>query len=390
MRIALIGDFDTFLFRGQERPASLGQYRLSPALNLARGFRELGVTDVHYVVMSRDVDSPMVAEGPFGIVHCLPCPPFSGSATFYLWRRRQLLRELARIQPDLVHAQGSEEQYAFTAVTSPYRHVITFHGILHRVHEVSPPPLVSTAHVSRWLEKLVIRKAQHVICISSEIENFLRHHNSPARLHRIPNAMAPCFFDIPPASRQTPGFTLLYIGNIEPRKGLLHLVEALPAVTKALGQPLRLLVVGGGIGSRYQTTVAQRATELGVAPMIEWLGNQLEAAVARAMAQADALVLPSFWENLPMCVGEAMAAGRPAIATTAAAIAEMVEHEKTGLVVEPGNVGQLAGAIIRLLSDPALCAAMGQAGRMKAQQLYTPRVVAGKTLALYREILAGQ
>jgi glycosyltransferase involved in cell wall biosynthesis len=389
MRIAIIGDCDTFFFRGRERPPGTGPYRLSPLLNLVRGFQELGVTGFHYVVINREVKSRSVEQGPFGILHSLPRRPLSGTSTFHIWRRWQLLRELALIQPDLVHAQGSEEQYAFTAVTSPYRHVVTFHGIMHRVHEISPPPLFSTSHVPRWLEKLVIRRAQHVICISGETENFLRRHHSPARLHRIPNAMAPCFFQVQPAPRKTDGFTLLYVGHIEPRKGLLHLVESLPAVLKTLRQPVRLLVIGGGMHSGYQETVARRAAELKVDTMIEWRGVQLEGAVAEAMAQSDLLVLPSFWENLPMCVGEAMAAGLPVISTTAAAIGEMVEHEKTGLVVEPGNVPQLAAALIRLLSDPALRAAMGQAGWAKAQRLYTPRTVAEKTLAVYREILAG-
>jgi glycosyltransferase involved in cell wall biosynthesis len=390
MRIAIIGDCDTFFFRGRERPPGTGPYRLSPLLNLVRGFQQLGATDFHYVVINREVKLRAVEQGPFGILHSLPCRPLSGTSTFHIWRRWQLLRELALIQPDLVHAQGSEEQYAFTAVTSPYQHVVTFHGIMHRLHEVSPPPLLSTAYAPRWLEKVVIRKAQHVICISSEIEQFLRSHNSPARLHRIPNAMAPCFFQAQPASRETTGFTLLYVGHIEPRKGLLHLVEALPAVRKSLQQPLRLLVLGGGMQSPYQAKVAQRASELGVSSLIEWRGVQLEGAVAEIMSQSDALVLPSFWENLPMCVGEAMAAGLPVISTTAAAIAEMVEHERTGLVVEPGNAQQLAAAIIRLLSDSTLCAAMGQAGRAKAQRLYTPRIVAEKTLAVYREVIAGR
>src|ERR1039457_6950421 len=155
MRTALLGDFDTFLFRGVERPLSHSCYRLSPGLNLGRGFAELGVRDIHYLVVTPEVDQVTVDEGPFGKLHRIPCPRGSGSATFFLWRRHLILKELARIQPDIVHGQGTEAEYAFTAVTSPYSHVITFHGIMARVHQVTPPPLFSLNHVPRWMEKIV-------------------------------------------------------------------------------------------------------------------------------------------------------------------------------------------------------------------------------------------
>src|SRR5882724_651766 len=160
MRIALAGGFDTYLMRGLERPAHLLPYRLSPGLNLLRGLRELGQRDVHILVSTSEVNAVKVDDGPFGTVYRVPCPPASGSPTFFLWRRHLLLKELARIKPDVVHGQGTEQEYAITAVTSPYPHVITFHGIMARVHQVTPPPLLSLNHVPRWIEKLVVRKAR--------------------------------------------------------------------------------------------------------------------------------------------------------------------------------------------------------------------------------------
>src|ERR1035438_10923773 len=165
MRIALAGDFDTYVIRGLERPAHLLPYRLSPGLNLLRGLRELGQAEVHILVTTREVSTVQVEEGPFGTVHRLSCPPVSGSPTFFLWRRHLILKELARIQPDIVHGQGTEAEYALTAVTSPYPHVITFHGIMHRVHQITPLPLFSLSHVPRWMEKIVVHKARDVISI---------------------------------------------------------------------------------------------------------------------------------------------------------------------------------------------------------------------------------
>jgi glycosyltransferase involved in cell wall biosynthesis len=388
MRIALAGDFDTYLIRGMERPQHLLPYRLSPGLNLLRGLREVGGHDVHIVVTTSEVSKAIVEDGPFGVVHRLPRPRGSGSASFHLWRRRLILRQLRAIGPDIVHGQGTEAEYGFSAVTSPYRNVITFHGIMHRVHEAVPPPLFSLSHVPRLLEKIVVRKARHVIAISREVENFLEHHHSRAHIYRIPNAMAPCFFSVqprPPPDR----FVLLYVGAVEPRKGLIHLVEALVLLRQRLPQPVELRVIGPGTagqGGRYEQLTRARAQALGVAGQIEWLGAQPEQRVADALAESHALVLPSFWENMPMCVGEAMAAAVPVISTRVAGMPDMIEDGRTGLLVNAGNASELADSIARLLSDAEIRQSMGAAARAVAQQKFSPGIVAQQTLAVYESI----
>ena len=394
MRIALLGGFDTFLFRGVERPLSHSYYRLSPGLNLARGFAELGVRDIHYLVVTPEVDRLTVDEGPFGKLHRIPQPRGSGSATFFLWRRNLILKELAWIQPDIVHGQGTEQEYGFTAVTSPYPNVITVHGIMHRVHRVTPPPLFSLDHVPRWMEKIVVRRAGNVICLSREVEHFFKERGSQAHCHLVPNAVAPCFFDVQPQPRAEASFALLFVGTIYPLKGLLHLVEALAEAQKKLGAGILLRVIGhiggGADAIKYDKQVRHRAEELHIAERVQWLGVLNERDVARQLAHSDVLVLPSFQETLPMAVAEAMAAGVPVIATRAGGTPELVEHNQTGLLVTPGRSDELAGALCKLLPDAALRRQFGAAGRAKALADYAPRVVAAKTLAVYETICQGK
>ncbi len=392
MRICLIGDFDTYMVRGLERPQRLLPYRLSPGLNLLRGLREIGVQDVH-IVVSTDVSAPAVEQGPFGVVHRLPCPRFSGSASFFTWRRRLILRELAGILPDIVHGQGTEAEYGFTAVTSPYPNVITIHGILQRVHHVTPPPLLSLDHVPRWIEKFVVRKATDVICLSVEAEHFLKEQGSPARRHLITNAVAPCFFDVQP-QRGREGLSLLFVGTVYRLKGVVHLVEALASVRRRLGAPVTLRVIGqtggGADAAEYDKLVHRRASELGVDDSIEWIGVLGERGVAAALAQTDVLVLPSFQETAPMAVAEAMAAGVPVVATRAGGIPEMVEDGKTGLLVAPGHSEELADALFKLLGDADLRRKMSAAGRARALARHAPRAVASETLRVYEEICRRQ
>jgi glycosyltransferase involved in cell wall biosynthesis len=226
--------------------------------------------------------------------------------------------------------------------------------------------------------------------LSREVEDFFKERGSRARCHLIPNAVAPCFFDVQPQPRAEAGFALLFVGTIYPLKGLLHLVEALAEAQQKLGAGILLRVIGqigGGVnGAEYHKQLRRRAEELHIAGRIQWLGVLNERDVARQLAHSDVLVLPSFQETLPMAVAEAMAAGVPVIATRAGGTPELVEHNQTGLLVTPGRSDELAAALCELLPNATLRRQFGAAGRAKALAAYAPRVVAEKTLEVYETI----
>ncbi len=393
MRIALIGDVDTYGVRGLARPPALPRYLHTPGIvtmNLLRGFRELGVTDLHLVVVTPEVKRPVTDDGPWCAVHRLPCPKFSGASSFYWWRRQMIFGQLRRLRPAIVHGQGTEREYALTASTCPYPGVITLHGLMHDVFRIVPPPLFSLSQVQRLAEKVVLRTARHVICISRFVEQFLRDHGNHARCYHIPNPVAPRFFELQPLSRAEPEPVLLFVGTVYPRKGLMHLVEALPLLQQRIGRRVRLQVLGTGVltqtGPGYEAQVRQRAQELGVATQVEWLGARDEAGVCQALTQADVLVLPSLQETTPMCIAEAMAAGVAVVATRVGGVPEMIEHGATGLLVEAGRVEELAGALGVVLTDTGLRQRMTAAAREQAALRYSPRAVATQTLAAYDSI----
>jgi glycosyltransferase involved in cell wall biosynthesis len=386
MRVALLGDFDTFLFRGVERPRERSYYRLSPALNLARGFRELGLTDLHYLVVTPEVKTVTVDAGPFGVLHRIPRPAGSGSATFFLWRRHLLHRELAQIRPDIVHGQGTEQEYGFSAVTAPYRHVLTIHGIMQRVHQVVPPPVISLNHVPRWIEKYVVRHARDVICLSHEAEDFLREQHSPARCHRIANAVAPCYFEVEP--RAHPGLNILFVGTPYRLKGLHHLVETLPQLPAAARVRIVGDITGAEVAQVYRQELEARLRQLGLQDRVEWLGIRREAEIAGLLAETEVLVLPSYQETAPMAVAEAMAAGVAVVATRAGGIPDLVEDGVTGQLVPVGDTAALAGALNAVLGDAALRRRYGAAGRATARTRFAPRVVAEATRRVYEAVLA--
>ena len=155
------------------------------------------------------------------------------------------------------------------------------------------------------------------------------------------------------------GGDLLFVGRLAAVKGVPVLFEAL-ALARQSRPNLRLTLIGDG---PERSILEAEAEPLGDA--VRFVGYQSQDAVALALKRADALVLPSFAEGVPVVLMEAMAAGIPVIATQIAGIPELVEHGISGLLVPPGDSGALANAILSSLADPDLKVAMGEAGRAK-------------------------
>src|SRR5437879_9551255 len=110
-------------------------------------------------------------------------------------------------------------------------------------------------------------------------------------------------------------------------------------------------------------------------------------AVANLMRQSRLLCLPSHGEGTPNCVMEALSCGLPVVATRVGGIADIVEHEKTGLLIDKGDVECLATALVTLLRDPSRCAHMGQAAHVFARTHLDARKTASHLVELYDELI---
>ena len=155
------------------------------------------------------------------------------------------------------------------------------------------------------------------------------------------------------------GADLVFVGRLAAVKGVPVLLEAM-ALARKSRPDLHLTLIGDG---PERTALEAEAKPLGDA--VRFVGYRAQDAVAGALMQADALVLPSFAEGVPVVLMEAMAAGLPVIATRIAGIPELVQDGVSGLLVPPGDATALAGAILSILADPAQSARMGADGQVK-------------------------
>lgn len=173
----------------------------------------------------------------------------------------------------------------------------------------------------------------------------------------------------------------LFVGRLAPNKAQHDLVKALLCAQRWLGDRCRLHLVGTGLGDAYPAAVRRFAHRLGVGRSVRVTGMVDDAVLAAHYATADVFVSASDHEGFGIPLVEAMAAGVPVVAYDAGAVAETVGDG--GLVLPDKSPMALAGAVHRVVADPALAARLVAAGRRRAAEL-----TLGRGQARWRAVLA--
>jgi glycosyltransferase involved in cell wall biosynthesis len=174
----------------------------------------------------------------------------------------------------------------------------------------------------------------------------------------------PHFLDPDPGPGRGTGGYGVFVGRLSPEKGLMTLLEA----WKKLAAPVRLKIVGDGPMAGIVQSAASRDSRL------EWLGNKPRDEVDALIGEALFLVMPSNWyETFGRVIIEAFAKGTPVLASRLGAMADLVDHGRTGLLFEPGDSAELAANVERLLDDPLERVRLRQAARKEYEEKYTAR-----------------
>lgn len=195
-------------------------------------------------------------------------------------------------------------------------------------------------------------------------------------------------FDSVPAKRHAIP-TVLFVGGLEPRKGLEYLLHAMEYVIDEIPNA-RLIAVGktGFRGTDEWSWFSTLARRLGIEGSMDFRETVSQKALLRFYGESDVVVLPSKTEGWGLSLMEAMACRRPVVASRAGGIPELVRHGVDGILVRPGDVRGLSSAIIDLLRNPKLRVKMGLAGRSRVKEFSwddTARVV----LNAYERALQG-
>jgi glycosyltransferase involved in cell wall biosynthesis len=251
--------------------------------------------------------------------------------------------------------------------------------VLH-LHAAEMAPFYdSLALLPRRLLRLTLQRADAVIVLGRAHAAWVRVVAGVAadRITIVPNGVAAPAPAATPASRGD----LLFLGNLVARKGVTDLLCALAA--PCLEElPWSLTMAGAGDAGALR----RQAESLGIGARVEMQGWVTREASRHLLARAGALILPSYHEALPLSVLEALSYGVPVITTPVGSLPEVLRDGETALFVPPGDVTALTAAILALLTDEALAARLGQAGRALYQQEFTQARFAARICAVYQDI----
>ena len=314
------------------------------------------VSDAVHCLRERGVQVDVVAPG----VYRLYGLDFDGGGMVRAVKRRpwlapllalsmiRTLRRAAR-NADLVHVHWlAGAVVARLATRKPF--VVTIHGT------ISGGILDDFKLTQRFprLVRFLLKRARGVICVSTAL-------GESVAACGVPNVVIPNGIAIPAeAGLETEPLEVFYTGRLSPEKGIAELVAATQGMNLVVSGdgPLRSLVPGAlGFISREE--------------------------LHRRFARAAVVVCPSISEGFGVVCAEAMAHGKPVVASAVGGLCGLVDDERTGLLVPPGDVEALRAAIQRLLDDPELRIRLGAAARRKITGMCGWDSVTQRTLEAY-------
>jgi glycosyltransferase involved in cell wall biosynthesis len=307
---------------------------------------------------------------------------------------RSLVRLIRANRPDILHTHtakaGATGRLAaiLAGREGPGATVHTYHG-----HVLAGYFSAPRTALYRQIERRLARRTDALVAVSPQVRDDLVALRI-ARRERF--AVVPYGFDlsgrIDRAATERErvraelavadgGFVVGWVGRVTAIKRPLDVVRTLHALV-AEGVDATLCVVGDG---PERPEAEALAAALGVGERCRFAGYRQD--LAPWYAAFDALCLTSANEGTPVAAIEALAAGRPVVATRVGGVAAVVEEGESGFLAEAGDASALAAALARLARDPALRERMGRRGAERMRELYATERMVGEIEALYRRAL---
>jgi glycosyltransferase involved in cell wall biosynthesis len=277
-----------------------------------------------------------------------------------------------------------------------------------KVRQAFSKPLVSTIHATEMgrrsgihndyqrtineVEWHLVNQSSEVICCSDYMADQVSSafNVQSTRLHVIPNGVNAAKFSgdvdtMPIKQRYAKNGEKIvaFVGRLVHEKGVHVLIGAVPKVLTTMPK-VNFVIVGEGGMKDY---LAKEAYDFGVADHVFFAGFVDEKTLISIYRASDAAVFPSLYEPFGITALEAMAAKTPVIVTDTGGLAEIVEHEKTGIKVYVDNSDSLAWGILRVLKNPDITKKIRENGYLKVLKEYDWNAIAERTMKVYNSAL---
>jgi glycosyltransferase involved in cell wall biosynthesis len=248
------------------------------------------------------------------------------------WLDTLLIRRvLRRVQPDLVHAWGTENGAALVASRLGYPYLVTVQGLMSWYREIIP--VSAHGHLAAWLERRSLPHAPLVTTESRFSVDYVRRHFLPAPVEQIEHASDWVFHEVRREPHCEPR-RFLAVGRFDERKGVDLLLRALDRLRVELN--FELVMVGGPIEPLYGTLRSSLSPELWQRVVFKDKLTPVE--VAGELAQASMMICPTRADVSPNSVKEAVVAGVPVVASLVGGIPDYVVPGENGILFDSGDL----------------------------------------------------
>lgn len=230
-----------------------------------------------------------------------------------------------------------------------------------------------------------VEGASIVYCISDFCRSQVMAHSDPRdwdKLHVVHCGVDTNIYQpVESHASSAKGFNLLTVGRIAPVKAHEVLLRAMAELVRR-GRQVTCTIVGDG-PERARAEQLAKALEIDTA--VNFAGYVDQDRIQQFYDRANAFVLPSFAEGVPVVLMEAMAKALPVVATRIAGIPELIDDGRTGLLVTPARLGELADAIETLIDDPELCLRLGRAARIEIENHFNVTAIGRQIRSLLEQ-----
>lgn len=235
-----------------------------------------------------------------------------------------------------------------------------------------------------WIERAdkIVGLTDSIIDLSVIFFKIRKRH-----IPKVPNPLDIDFFKpFNKESAQNPDNVILYVGRLEFRKGVHILMKSIPVVLKEIPDA-KFIFVGSDCGMKPY--IISKIKEFNCENNVIIMDEVSRESLLEHYMKASACVIPSLWENHPYVCLEALACGRPVIASRVAGLAEIIKDNENGILAQPGSFKDLADKIIGLLKNKTLQSELSLNARRFMDINYNPKKVAQKTVDIYEKLIKG-
>lgn len=295
----------------------------------------------------------------------------------------RIMREIKKRNPDIIHFQGTHPLYCLGAILAQrkYSTIITVHGIMAVEMEFLTDRNSLLKFFSKLSEKIALSRIKNIIVVAPQIEEIIKKITG-SKTYMIPNGVKLDNIDEFKPVEMDNENNILFMGNLICRKGVHKLIKACSIVNKSISN-FKLFIIGSGADEDYFKSIVKKYQ---LEDRVEFVGFVKGDKKYSYLKAVDLMVLPSTWESLPIVVLEAMACGKPIIASDVGGVAYVVNEGVNGFLVKPEDVNSLADKIILLLNDSKLQLEMGAEG-LRIVKNFEWSKITDRTINVYKEII---